>query len=173
MKKIMIIMLLAIGTKAQQLTHADIASGNVSQGTFASYVSKSGTVYKVGDTLKIGFPSATRFFAFIEQGDGFIMPIEPAPVSISGNNTSIKKIQILGTDRTGRYASFKTKGVVGTLNYRIRIEDALEKGEIKTTGMSSDEALAELKKEKDKFDLGLITKEQYEARKADLSKLIK
>lgn len=39
--------------------------------------------------------------------------------------------------------------------------------------MTSDEALAELKKAKDKLDLGLISQEQYDQIKADLTKYIK
>jgi hypothetical protein len=39
--------------------------------------------------------------------------------------------------------------------------------------MTSDDALAELKKAKDKLDLGLITQEDYDKLKAELSKYIK
>jgi hypothetical protein len=39
--------------------------------------------------------------------------------------------------------------------------------------MTSDDALKELKKAKDKLDLGLITKEEYEVRKLELIKFIK
>lgn len=39
--------------------------------------------------------------------------------------------------------------------------------------MTSDEALAELKKTKDKLDLGIITQEQYDTKKSELLKYIK
>lgn len=39
--------------------------------------------------------------------------------------------------------------------------------------MSSDDALKELKKEKDKLDLGLITEEEFNKRKEELIKYIK
>jgi len=39
--------------------------------------------------------------------------------------------------------------------------------------MTSDEALTELKKCKDKLDLGLITQEELNKKKAELSKYIK
>jgi hypothetical protein len=67
----------------------------------------------------------------------------------------------------------RTKGVIGLLNYTIQFENALSTGEIKGTGMTSDEALAELKKAKDKLDLGLITAEDYEKKKAELTPFIK
>ena len=39
--------------------------------------------------------------------------------------------------------------------------------------ISSDEALKELKKAKDKLDLGLITSQEYELKKQELIKYIK
>ncbi|MDO9629000.1 MAG: SHOCT domain-containing protein [Acholeplasmataceae bacterium] len=44
--------------------------------------------------------------------------------------------------------------------------------EMKSNGKKSDEALAELKKAKDKFDLGLITQSEYESKKEELRKFI-
>jgi hypothetical protein len=46
-------------------------------------------------------------------------------------------------------------------------------GEVKSFGMTSDEALAALKKAKDKLDLGLITQEEYEKIKSELTPFIK
>jgi predicted Zn-dependent peptidase len=67
----------------------------------------------------------------------------------------------------------RTKGVIGLLNYTIQFENALSTGEIKGTGKTSDEALAELKKAKDKLDLGIITQEEYDKIKSDLLPFIK
>jgi hypothetical protein len=39
--------------------------------------------------------------------------------------------------------------------------------------MTSDEALSELKKAKDKLDLGIITQEEYDLKKAELTPFIK
>jgi hypothetical protein len=47
-----------------------------------------------------------------------------------------------------------------------------EAGDAKSKDKTSDEALTELKKVKDKFDLELITKEEYEVKKAELRKFI-
>jgi hypothetical protein len=54
----------------------------------------------------------------------------------------------------------------------IEIEDAIKHGEVLSLGMTSDEALSELKKAKDKLDLGLITEEEYEKIKSELIKYI-
>jgi hypothetical protein len=67
----------------------------------------------------------------------------------------------------------RTKGFIGTLNYTIQFENTLSNGEIKGTGMTSDEALEKLKKAKDKLDLGLITQEEYDKIKTELTPFIK
>ena len=90
-------------------------------------------------------------------------------------NTSaeIKKIRVTGTKRAGYKVSFQTKGMTGVDNYFVYIEDAILVGEIKSFGMTSDEALTELKKAKDKLELGIITQEQYDLKKAELTPFIK
>jgi hypothetical protein len=69
--------------------------------------------------------------------------------------------------------SFRTKGITGLSNYTIQFENALSTGEIKGFGLSSDDALAQLKKAKDKLDLGLITQADYDKIKSDMSAYIK
>lgn len=67
----------------------------------------------------------------------------------------------------------RTKGYSGLTNYTIDFENALSNGEVKGFGKTSDEALAELKKAKDKLDLGLISQEEYDKVKAELVPFIK
>jgi hypothetical protein len=52
---------------------------------------------------------------------------------------------------------------------------ALQYGELinPNAAMTSEQALAELKKAKDKLDLGLITQQQFDSLKVVLSKIIK
>ncbi len=143
------------------------------RGNFTEYVSKDGSVYKIGDRLTIGQPSTNKTFAFIQTGDGFISPIENAIANISGNETEIKRIFIVGTDRSGHYVMFRTKGAYAVLNMSINFEQALIAGEIKGFGKTSNEALTELKTCKDKLDLGLITQAEFDAKKTELTKYIK
>ena len=75
--------------------------------------------------------------------------------------------------RAGFTISVKAKSSTGVGNYNVDFENAILNGEIKSFGMTSDEALAELKKAKDKMDLGLISKEEYETKKSELVKFIK
>ena len=67
----------------------------------------------------------------------------------------------------------RTKGVTGLMNYTILFENALATGEIKGTGLTSDEALSQLKKAKDKLDLGIITQEEFDNFKKELTPYIK
>lgn len=140
---------------------------------YTSYTDKTGAVYKVGDTITIGMPSSNKSFAFIQEGDGILTALHPASTNISGQRQEIKKIWVAGNKRVGYHAWFRTKGAIGLLNCSVQVENAIGSGEIKSFGMTSDEALTELKKCKDKLDLGLITQDQYDKKKADLSKFIK
>lgn len=154
---------------AQDVTFADVA--NAIKGKIDSYTSKNGTVYKAGDKIKIGKPFHGNTYTFITQGDGLVSPIEALTSNAMGEQVEIRSIWVSGMKKSGLYASIWAKN--GTLGgYGINIEKALESGELVSNVMTSDESLAELKKAKDKFDLGLITAEQYEKIKAELSKLI-
>ena len=157
---------------AQELNFKDLST-ITERGEFTSYIGSDGGVYKIADRIKIGVPSSNKTFAFISQGDGIIMPLEPLMASSSGTETEIKRIFIVGNKRIGYSVSMRTKGLIGLMNYTIQFENAMSTGEIKGTGLTSDDALAELKKAKDKLDLGLITQEQYDLKKSELTPFIK
>lgn len=160
-----------LSANAQEIKFTDLATAERGENT--SYVGSDGGVYKIGDRIKIGVPSSNKTFAFITQGDGILMPVEALTAASSGTETEIKRIFVVGNKRTGYSVSMRTKGVIGLLNYTIQFENALSTGEIKGSGMTSDEALAELKKAKDKLDLGLITQDEYDKIKAELTPFIK
>jgi hypothetical protein len=142
-------------------------------GDIKEYVAKDGSVYKVGDKITIGVPSSNKTFAFLSTGDGIMTAIVPLEVGVSGQKAEIMKFGISGTKRAGFTIWLKAKSPYGVGNYNVDFENAILNGELKSFGMTSDEALAELKKAKDKLDLGLISKEDYEAKKSDLVKFIK
>ena len=156
---------------SQEIKFADLASAQ--RGEFTSYVGSDGAVYKIGDRVKIGVPSSNKTFAFITQGDGLLTTITNLTASFSGTETEIKRIFVVGNKRMGYSVAFRTKGIIALSNYSIQFENALSTGEIKGFGLSSDDALSQLKKGKDKLDLGLITQEEYDKLKADLTKYIK
>jgi len=163
--------LFAQSEKLDTVRYSDLST--VKQGKYDVYIGKNDAVYKNGDRIKIGVPSSNKTFAFITEGDGILIPVTQLTAASSGQQTEIKKIWVYGTKRAGYSVYFRTKGITGLSNYTINFENAVETGEVKSFGMTSDEALAELKKAKDKLDLGLISQEQYDKIKADLIKYIK
>lgn len=142
------------------------------KGTFTSYETKEGVIYNVGDTLKIGTPSTNKTFAYITMID-IMGTMSPVKSSVSNTNAVIRKIRVGGTKRMGWFISLQTQSHVGIANYFISLENAILYGEVNTGIMTSDEALIELKKWKDKYDLELITEEEYNKKKEELSQLIK
>lgn len=143
------------------------------EGEITEYIAKDGSVYKIGDKITIGVPSSNKTFAFLSSGDGLMTPLVPLSISVSGQKAEIMKFRVSGTRRAGFTIWLKAKSATGMGNYNVDFENAILNGEIKSFGMTSDEALGELKKSKDKLDLGLISKEDYEAKKVELVKFIK
>ena len=135
---------------------------------YDEYISKDGSLYKTGDTIKISKPSLNDKYAFIN--DRFTQA--PATSKISGNVFIIKNIIVAGFKNTG-YELCMTIYNPTSSDQILKFESAIENGEIKSKKMSSDDALTELKRYKDKLDLGLITQKEYDEKKTELSKLIK
>jgi len=157
----------------QEVKYDDLQKGLITKGQFESYVSKDGSVYKPGDKIEFGNPSGTNGkFVTIQKFDimGTLYVVGAEAINTSAE---IKKIRVGGTSRSGYKVSFQTKGMTGVDNYFLNIEDAITVGEVKSFGMSSDEALTALKKAKDKLDLGLISEEEYDKIKAELTPFIK
>lgn len=166
---------------SQGIKYSDITSiTKRSYDRFDSYEASDGQIYKVGDKITIGLPSSTnRVFSFIWFQPTALdvlaeVPMSFANVRSSGDLTEIKRIYLVGTKRAGFSVEMVTKGFyVLSNNYTISFENALKSGEIKGSGMTSDQALQELKKAKEKLDLGIISQEQYDILKTDLLKYIK
>lgn len=172
MKKTITLLALVLTTfasSAQDVKYSDLSSMTKGDGKLDSYTSKDGIVFKLGDTVTVGVPSGNKTFNYIE--DGSIFGTQPATSRISGNRMIIKRIWVSGTKRQGFQPQMKLEGVLGTGLF-IKIEEAIATGEIKSNQLTPDQALVELKKWKDKLDLGLVTQEEYEAKKAELSKII-
>lgn len=80
----------------------------------------------------------------------------------------IISISIAGTKSKGFIPYIQIRNQKGMF-FSIDIENAISSGEI-TTGLTENEVLEILKKEKEKLELGIITQEQFEKRKAELIK---
>lgn len=162
----------------QILTSSDLEGKRKPKGEFRSYVSKRGSTYKIGDILTIGVPSNGDYFIYITEGDGILTASKQVESKATGKKSSIKKISIGGNRLTGYYVKLKCSGVVGAkaksglINYHIKLEEAIEAKEIKPFGMTREEAIKELKFAKEKFELELITEEEYNKIKEELKKSI-
>ena len=172
---VLIITFLTINLFSQELKFSDLSSDKRPQGPFKSYISKDGNVYAAGDKIKIGIPSSKEVFLYIQNGDGVMVAPRQLTAIASNTDSEIKSIVVWGTKRSGFYAIIRSKGLMGALptTYSIQIENAITAGEIVASGMTSDMALSDLKKAKDKLDLGLITQENYDSIKITLTKFIK
>lgn len=155
------------------LKHSDLEYGKKKpKGKFTVYESENGTVYRLDDILTIGMPSSNKIFAFITTGDGIFTPVEKATIDASGERSKLFKIYVGGTKKTGYQAYFRSKGYGGISNYGIEVEDAIKNNELESSGLTSDQALEELKKAKSKLDLELITQDEYNKVKNELIKYI-
>jgi hypothetical protein len=135
---------------------------------YDEYLSKDGYLYKVGDAIKINKPVTGDKFSFISDRFSQIQ----ASSMMIGKDMVIKNIIVIGFKNTG-YELCMTITNTTTADHILKFESAINFGEIISKGMTSDEALSELKKAKDKLDLGLILKEDYELKKKELTKFIK
>ena len=166
-----LIFLITFSFNAQTLNYSDLNSGTKPKGKFQSYTTKNGEIFNVGDEIEIGIPSgATGNYIYITEMDA-MGTIYKVKEGIVGKKSEIKKINARKNNKEFKavFASVST----GVSKYYYFIEDAIKSGEIKSSIMSSDEALEKLKKAKDKLDLEVISKAEYEKIKAELVKFIK
>ena len=99
------------------------------------------------------------------------------PENLKGLDAKIIEIKIVHSgfsknSLAGPVLILEINGVtVSVLNYKL----AFENGELINPNrpMNRSEAIAALNEQKDLFDLGMITKEQFEVKKEELGKFIK
>ncbi len=138
------------------------------KGNISICFAKNSEKFSVGDTLTLGSAFRNEQFDYIEQNAG--IALYPLPNTASGSVVVIKKIS--ARSKTVIVSTTRPQGFVYALRV-TNLEGALTNGEVKSNVLSSDEALEELKKWKDKLDLELITAEEYEAKKTELAGYIK
>tara|TARA_B110000238_G_C15917194_1_gene348834 strand:+ start:127 stop:621 length:495 start_codon:yes stop_codon:yes gene_type:complete len=148
-------------------TYEDAKTKKV-KGLVNTYITESGESFSVGDTITLGSAfSEGKTYSYIFQNAG--IELYPLSNTAVGETAVIKKIKI--QMKNAIVNTTKIENYVYGL--RISLEDALKTKEVKSKIMSSDEALAELKRAKDKLDLGLITQEEFNTLRTELAPLIK
>jgi hypothetical protein len=161
-------LLTATATFAQTSATYDEVISKQKKGQVDKYITQNGEEFKVGDTITLGVAFRNEQFDFIQQNAG--IALYPLPNTASNSQVVIKKINI--SMKTVLVNTTKAQGFVYGLAV-INFESAIKNGEIISKIMSSDQALADLKRWKDKLDLGLITEQEYNKKKEELSKYIK
>ena len=166
---------LSFSVFSQDIKYSDLIDNNVKKNTlktYESYLSKDDLFFKSGDTIQVGTASSDREFAFIAlfKGTDNIGQLEK---SGSGVKMIIVNFWILGSKKTGYRAMAVCKTGLWLTKYHVILENAIASGEIKTSLLTSDDALAKLKKVKEKLDLGLMTQEEFDKLKSELKKYIK
>lgn len=154
---------------SQTVTYQEIEEGKFPR-RFDTYVSGTGEVFRVGDTLRIGTPAGKdgRYVHIeyrLSSSESYVGP------GAMNTRSVITRMGVGGTKRTGYKVVFQSKAPIGSYIYFF--EDAFITGEIKGLGMTSDEALAELRHAKEKKELGLMSNEEYEELKEKLSGFIR
>ncbi len=145
--------------------------------TYEIYVASDNHAYRIGDDITVGVPFNGKRFTFLqsELGQAGAILIGTAPglsAEYAGTKMKIKKISVNGSKKKGASIEIRAhlQGLGGVL---IQFENALQNGEIKGLGMTSDAAMEQLKKEKEKLEMELISEEEYNKRKEELMKFIK
>jgi hypothetical protein len=134
---------------------------------YKNYITKIGDTLKVGDTLTIGIPTSDLGFTYISQGG------QRVSNTLSDKKVVVDKLKTYGTKKSGYklYAHFKGYGLIPVL---IDYDTALEVGEIKNPykKLTKEEAIAKLKEAKELLELGIITQEDYDKLKSEMTPII-
>lgn len=181
MQRLLILLLLPLFSCAQsELPKVD----NDTLTTTSGFRAIAGTDIKLGiGTLPTGdfkyVTESSTSFAALTRGPRY----KPDPVGrkLNGHLFHIKKFRKEGTKKTG-YTYYIILGGGGPVNYECDIENAIATGEIvvpdefkpKVTGSAApvSNPTDELKKLKDLYDSGALTKDEYDsAKKKILSKM--
>jgi len=174
MKKIIFFLLLFLSLEsfAQLVTYEEFKKAkNPKKVKLKAYKASNGQVFKIGDKITIGQPSMRndQYLNVVRNDLGTLKRIS---VGMKGFQAEIKKFRIYGRKRIGYNVVAVTKTPDGLSNLWVEIEPAIKNGEIETTGLNRKQAIAKLKESKELFDLGMISKEEYEKIKKELTPII-
>ena len=156
--------------------------------TFKSVKDYKGNIYKVGDKFKLGTPQKIQgalentHFLGIYISDAISTIIAPTDIvttlRLPGHNWSGAECTVtkIGVRKTLGFAMpFIVFSCLGTEISTASIDGSLLTKELidPNAPMSSEEAISKLKGLKEKLDLELISKQEYDSQKNELSKYIK
>ena len=163
----------------------------------AAYVASDGVTYRIGSTITYGYPTNGKYYLYFKNVTGSWLnaltedentttaehnanqEVAERVENRAGGVATIKKIQCVPVDPYNRLTCgckiilVLNRGGLACTNF----EEAIATREIvikaNPEDVASEAALQELKKWKEKLDLQIITQEEYDAKKAELMKVIK
>ncbi|TWP29354.1 hypothetical protein ETU08_07585 [Apibacter muscae] len=151
-----------------------------------TYITEDGNSIKKGDTLKLGIPSNKQgtggdfsFLIFGTLNGTLLRGIDYVNGTLTGNYITIEEIQIFRS--MGTYGiKLQTQPVQGQkipLTKYITVlnfDQAYNTGEILLTNakITKEQAIKLLKEKKDLLDLGIITQEEFDRAKEELTPTI-
>ena len=143
------------------------------------YTASNGAVIKLGDKFRLNRPEGGSKTFISIQNKPTVMDMmgnknysSTVDTSMSNTEITIKTIYVIGSRKLGfkSMAELATCGVCN--NLLVDIELAIESKEVRTNGMTKDEAIVKLKETKDLLDLGLVKQEDYDKLKVELTPII-
>lgn len=182
-----LLLLLSISVKSQTLTNAMLDDFSADKQSWSSYESQNGII-SIGDTLLLGTPngktSDTYAYVYPYTIEGMaamgalgspVYPLnsrvyEDKEIIVTGIRTvggkKGRKIQIEFSTNNKAFGSIKHITVLDGRE-SIRINEIYKKG-----FLTRDQAIAKLKESKELLDLGIMTQEDYDKLKTELTPII-
>nr|WP_315215280.1 hypothetical protein [uncultured Flavobacterium sp.] len=151
----------------------------ISKDGITQYTASTGTVIKIGDKFRLNRPEGgSKTFVSI-QNKPTVMDMmgnknftSTVDASMSNTEITIKALYISGSRKLGfkSMAELATCGVCN--NLLVDIELAIESKEVRTNGMTREDAIAKLKETKELLDLGMVKQDDYDKLKTELTPII-
>ena len=166
-----------------------------------AYVASNGVTYTKGSTITYGYPTNGKYYLYFKDVTGSWLGAMSEDNNNKNNNNAstsaanrevyervanraggvatIKKIECRPVDGFNRKTSgcyiylVLNRGGLACTNFEEAIATKEVITKVDPSDIASDAALEELKRWKEKLDLQIITQEEYDAKKAELMKLIK
>ncbi|MFT3845434.1 MAG: hypothetical protein QM725_10295 [Lacibacter sp.] len=163
------------------LRFSDVENSKTLFKTYDMYIAQDGSVFAKGDKITVKAPSSNgRVFQYIYETKGLSGVKNYLDARYSNRELTILFISVensgtsLFSSKKFKVAQIVAAGTGGMLsNINIDIENAISSSEIKSKVISETEALEKIKNAKDKYELGLITKKEYEEVVEEMKKYIK
>lgn len=166
MKQLLLFILLSISAVsfAQRAEYGKLTE----KGKLTEYLSKHGDVIKAGDELILGKPYNTNTYVCFAFSSGPLLASKYSGLKLKVKHIKVTKFGILPHYKA--FIVFEDGGNMGVCDYDL----GFETGEIINPNAkpTREQAIAQLKETKDLLDLQVISQEEYDAKKAELTPFI-